>query len=616
MLDSGFRISDLNNIPVNGKDGKFKNRIALDNTYLLSYAHTIYGINYNKQNYKIPLMSIRDDIKGYIGIESLDAPWSDQMKLWHGSWYNPSIRNRSYVYQWKTEDKLHEHYQPEKFTDKEHSYYIIKDAPFPFESGEKHNRDKGEQPSETLNDGSTISINLPIAESDPHPETNKIVTKSYIDARLAGERIVEVQPEFSIRDYECTYIIRSEVLQSYEQQNTDPLTIKIYYPKEFENNLCHNKIKFTILLEAQLKDNLYFSSLTKNPSWLFVDSKNNEIPIIWLNDVDNSVPNVTNELYYRNAQYLILRFESISDELKYDSIKSIIDGQEVVTGYDVFPEYGVFGLCENAVFRAIKECNNLDGQKLYIESTDETVRITSSKNLPEIHVDLEVPVYDVISPNDSVEVVTELNDIDKTFKLRVPRYTVGSNNDSVEVVTETNDLDKAFNLRVPRYDVKSSNKSIEVHKETDDLDITYDLNLNHPDLTDIEQGTTPQFYQKLFRQLSDGQIQLAKSYNSSYYYVNDRNSLNINFNASGLAGFETITTELLYKSSVDSTISGQLNAGNNIIWVSSTNDEIPVLKANRLYAIEFIYYPAMNWPTGNEELPPSIYARIKWFKQL
>ena len=208
MLDSGFRISDLNNIPVNGKDGKFKNRIALDNTYLLSYAHTVYGINYNKHNYKIPLMSIRDDIKGYIGIESLVAPWSEQLKLWHGSWQHPAARNKSYVYQWTEDDKLHEHYAPEKFNDKENSYYIIKDAPFPYESGELNNRNRGEKPSSEISEGlgyANTSINVPIKTADPHPDTNKIVTKAYVDERLASKRLVEVSTDFYVRDYDCTY---------------------------------------------------------------------------------------------------------------------------------------------------------------------------------------------------------------------------------------------------------------------------------------------------------------------------------------------------------------------------------------------------------------------------
>ena len=68
MLESGYRISDLDNIPVTDVNSKFKDKIALDNTFLLSYSHTVYGINYNKHNYKIPLSSLRDDIKGYIGV--------------------------------------------------------------------------------------------------------------------------------------------------------------------------------------------------------------------------------------------------------------------------------------------------------------------------------------------------------------------------------------------------------------------------------------------------------------------------------------------------------------------------------------------------------------------
>jgi hypothetical protein len=560
MLDSGFRISDLNNIPVNGKDGKFKNRIALDNTYLLSYAHTVYGINYNKHNYKIPLMSIRDDIKGYIGVESLVAPWSEQLKLWHGSWNNPSIRNKSYVYQWTDADKLHEHYAPKKFEDKENSYFIIKDAPYPFESADRHNRDNGEIAANTLEDGTVITVNMPIAAEDPHTDTNKIVTKSYIDERLAGERIVEVKPTFAIRDYECTYIIRSKVLQEAERGGKTA-TIKILYPEKFEDRICHNKLKFTLMLEGKKgSDDFYDSSLVNNPNWIIQDSAENEIPIVWLNDGKNEKPDVTKELYYDNAQYLIIRFESITNKLSYKSIKETIENQKVIVGHKVTPDYGVFALCENVLYRStgIKTCNkengkDIEGQRLYIESKDKSVNITSKREGTDIHVDLEVPQYNIISSNNSV------------------------------IVSPSGTFDKVF-----------------------------DLTVVHPDIVipDIEIPEIPSYFQTVMRQLSGNQINLSQSYNTKYYYTGSASSLSINFITSGLASYETVTAELLYKSTVDSTISGKLNQGTGFSWVSAIDNSVPILKANRLYQIEFTYYPTL----GN--IPARVYARIKWFKQL
>lgn len=66
MAESGFKISDLDTIPViKNKDGKVE-KISLNDTYFLGYSHTIYGIKYTTQNYKIPLNVLRDDIKNLV----------------------------------------------------------------------------------------------------------------------------------------------------------------------------------------------------------------------------------------------------------------------------------------------------------------------------------------------------------------------------------------------------------------------------------------------------------------------------------------------------------------------------------------------------------------------
>lgn len=368
MLDSGFRISDLNNIPVNGKDGKFKNRIALDNTYLLSYAHTVYGINYNKHNYKIPLMSIRDDIKGYIGIESLVAPWSEQLKLWHGSWNNPSIRNKSYVYQWTDADKLHEHYAPKKFEDKENSYFIIKDAPFPYESGELNNRDRGEKVSSEISEGlayANTSINVPIKAADPHPDTNKIVTKAYIDERLASKRLVEVSTDFYVRDYDCTYIIRSEDIR-----NDKSGCIKIRYPESFNKRALHNKIEFSVLIEGvwNAAKNKWVPAITTDTNWKFFNSEGNEIEITWLNNTDNTPVQISEEYLYDNAQYLVFRFETVTDDISVATITENIEGKDVISEYKTTANYKVFANCENLLYRVgdktdIRGDNFIDAEK-------------------------------------------------------------------------------------------------------------------------------------------------------------------------------------------------------------------------------------------------------------
>lgn len=525
MLDSGFRISDLSNIPVNGKDGKFKNRIAFDNTYLLSYAHTVYGINYNKHNYKIPLTAIRDDIKGYVGIESLVAPWSEQLKLWHGYWHNPSIRNKSYVYQWDESDKLHEHYAPKKFEDLENSYFIIKDAPYPFESGKRNN---GEIAASTTNNGTPKTINMPIAESDPYPDSNKIVTKSYIDERLAGERIIEVEPTFEIRDYECTYIIRSEILKN------KGATIKIRFPEKFEDRICHNKLKFTLMLEGKANNNSYESSLSKNPNWIFEDSSGNIINVVWLNANNNTPPDVTDSIYYDNSRYFIIRFETVTSELLNKSITKTIENQLITTGYKVTPNYGVFAFCENILYRStgITTPN--------FTSTDNSVSINHKGN-----------TYD--------------------FSVDIPEVTI------------------------PSYNFTSTDNSVNIDYDGN----TYDFSVAIPE--------TLTHFKTFIKELESTGINFNESYNTKYWKSLTSSSLKINFSSNGLENNETASTELLCKSSTDFTITSD----NSIIWVSSTDNAPPTLKANYLYLIEFSYYPL----SGTNLSENVVYARIKWFKK-
>ena len=424
MLDSGFRISDLNNIPVNGKDGKFKNRIALDNTYLLSYAHTVYGINYNKHNYKIPLMSIRDDIKGYIGIESLVAPWSEQLKLWHGSWQHPAARNKSYVYQWTEDDKLHEHYAPEKFNDKENSYYIIKDAPFPYESGELNNRNRGEKPSSEISEGlgyANTSINVPIKEADPHPDTNKIVTKAYVDERLAAKRLVEVSTDFYVRDYDCTYIIRSEDIKDNKFDNC----FKIRYPESFNKRVLHNKIEFSVLIEGvwSAAKNKWVPAITSDTNWKFFNSEGNEIEITWLNNTDNTPVQISEEYLYDNAQYLVFRFETVTDNISIATITENIEGKDIISEYKTTANYKVFANCENLLYRAtgIKILNNLEGIAANIKSSDNSIKVQTTQSGSNVNVDLTAidTKTTIESPDKSVDIEKVISGSNIKYNLSV-----------------------------------------------------------------------------------------------------------------------------------------------------------------------------------------------------
>lgn len=137
MLDPGFKISDLSNIPVVKNKCDKLPKIAFDNTFLLSYSHSVYGISYKRENYKIPLSSMRDDIRGYIGIESLKEPWTEQLKIWHGSWSDTDM-NKSYIYDGAKDHIANGICIADKFADLKNSFYLITDAPFPSESGTRN----------------------------------------------------------------------------------------------------------------------------------------------------------------------------------------------------------------------------------------------------------------------------------------------------------------------------------------------------------------------------------------------------------------------------------------------------------------------------------------------
>lgn len=376
MFESGFRISDLKNIPT--VNNNLQNKIALDNTFILSYSHSVYGINYNKQNYKIPLDTLRDDLKGYIGIESIVAPWSEPLKLWHGFWSSEKL-NKSYVHVWSENNSNHIHYNPTKFSDLDNSYYIIKDAPYPYESGELNNRDKGEMPSNILEDSveNVInSINLPIQPSDIYPESNKIVTKSYIDERLSGKRIVEVSTEFYIRDYDCTYIIRGEQLK-------DASEIKIHFPESFNKKILHNKLEFSLLLEGQYNEGSQnWISYFQNPlKWSFYDHDKNEIQIIWLKSSDNTAPAVNNSSFYGNSRYFVIRFETVTNNIITNENNILLDNQEIAYTYNTIADFNLFGYSENEIqrFKSPSSINGegLSGSDIIVDSPSNTISISS-----------------------------------------------------------------------------------------------------------------------------------------------------------------------------------------------------------------------------------------------
>lgn len=73
MPDLSFKISDLETIPSYKDEIANTEKIALENTYFLSYSHTIHGMNYVTKNYKIPLHLLREDLKAHLDSIIVDS---------------------------------------------------------------------------------------------------------------------------------------------------------------------------------------------------------------------------------------------------------------------------------------------------------------------------------------------------------------------------------------------------------------------------------------------------------------------------------------------------------------------------------------------------------------
>ena len=132
------------------------------------------------KNYQIPVQTLRDDFRGYLGIENAKGTWQNTIRIWSGNWIDTENRENSYVYQWKYDERGNLDYIADKWGDEEDvdKIFLLRNAPIPFE--EPH--------------------------QDPNPNSNKFVDKKYIDDRFNGIRKVKTSgTTLQIRPYPCVY---------------------------------------------------------------------------------------------------------------------------------------------------------------------------------------------------------------------------------------------------------------------------------------------------------------------------------------------------------------------------------------------------------------------------
>lgn len=649
MLESGFKISDLQSIPTTGRNCSVGDKIAFDNTFILSYSHTVYGINYNKHNYKIPLNSLRNDIKGYIGIESINAPWTSQLKFWHGEW-DTTNKNRSYTYIWSDKERNDPDYNPDKFTDLSNSYYIINDAPFPFETEETSAESMGEDPSETISEGNAYAvktINLPKRKAEPEiaKTANKLVTKSYVDERLASKRIVEVGTEFTVRDYDCVYVIRNK--HTYNKDIESPITIKIHYPKEVNERILHNRLAFDLLIEGwrENEEDNWVSPLSHNLSWEMIPEwLDTSMQPVWVNEVGDRVPNLNNDNLFGNAQYLFIRIETITNKIETISKKERTDAGQLTTAFDKKVDFSIIALCENVLYRSdgIKTVNNIEASALDIISSDSTINVDSYLDGP-IVVDLKsntnivsnnnyiisekkdngrweltfndsllVDTTSIESLNDFIKVDKSLTDDTWTLEFDVSKI---PNNVSLESLTtdliEVKEKEKgsgnwtiAFKGTIPNEtSIKPNDNYITVSGPSASGEWGVGFNPDAIQFPEIPECT--KHIKNIVKYTNS--INLLDTYQKVYW--TDTLNPTISFINAPAGTNETLEIGFYYKTSGSNT--SVINSG-SITWVMSSSGQSPNFVPNRLYYITFTYVPAVNGLTSSSK----IYGKINWFTQL
>lgn len=642
MLETGYKISDLNIIPVSDANGTYKNKISLDETYMLGYANTVYGIKYNRNNYRIPLSAIRNDIKGYIGIESLVAPWSEQMKLWHGIWNDAASKNRSYVYEWTDEDATHPHYMPEKFSDLENSYYIIRNAPFPYETEDCNNRgERGEIVPELNSEGENIiTTNKKLEAADPHSNSNKLVLKSYVDERLAAKRLIDVTTDFWVRDYDCTYVIRATELQkaAADLGEDEKLVIKIHYPSSFEERIKHNNLEFKLLvegIETAEGSGVYVPAVSNLVAWQLLDSNSNDLTICWLNKTDKDeiiIPNIHEERLYDNARYISFTFKTVTDTIQnFDKIE-LLDGKEEKTGEYTKAVYSVYASCENMLYRnrAVTTVNGNIVEHLHFTSIDNSVIVNNkfeSGNLTlDLSVNRDVPEYDIISPDDSVIInKIEKENKDVLFELSIikPRESEFLSSDTVKVIERHTDKAKYYSFEIKQPQILPLDAGIIA--ETDgvnwvvgnNLILRGDSNVNIEEIdTDTEKGW---FISVDIPEVEEPQeilptqlIELPSVVNfvDAKYKVYKVNAVpTFTCDTSGLIDDETVSTKIYLNTSNNTQDIAVINE--TLEWVMTKNNTSPLFKPGRLYCISLTALPDFINNAGYKVL-----ARVDWFQNL
>lgn len=225
--NTGNNISNLPNALINRLNWKGKLQYP---HYFMSYAEVNYGFGTINKNYKVSVGALREDFKGFIGVENAKGQWRHLSRFWVGDWYKEKEvdgvtvgdKVNSYLYHWNSRDIGNDDYIVNKFgtetvaaelpTDR---VFFVRNAPIPCEYNyatlftEPVVDEYGNFERDENND---IKFRTLTYVNDPHPDLMKIVDKDYVDNRFNGIRLIDV-----------TDTVVS--LQGYDVEPIQPITI-------------------------------------------------------------------------------------------------------------------------------------------------------------------------------------------------------------------------------------------------------------------------------------------------------------------------------------------------------------------------------------------------------
>lgn len=238
--NTGNNISNLPNALINRLNWKGKLQYP---HYFMSYAEVNYGFGTINKNYKVSVGALREDFKGFIGVENAKGQWRHLSRFWVGDWYKEKEvdgvtigdKVNSYLYHWNSRDIGNDDYIVNKFgtetvanelpTDR---VFFVRNAPIPCEYNyatlftEPVVDEYGNFERDENND---IKFRTLTYVNDPHPDLMKIVDKDYVDNRFNGIRTIDVTDTVaSIQGYDV------ESIQAITVAETDVDTSVRDYP--------------------------------------------------------------------------------------------------------------------------------------------------------------------------------------------------------------------------------------------------------------------------------------------------------------------------------------------------------------------------------------------------